>query len=165
MRKETDVQMNAECNDCDDVRTHNHWHRGSKEEDFQMQPGVDGQTSIQVFPHGDNDYCNLEMRKHCEIQTAIRTRLTHTQNKQYIVPDSMSNAKILKVLPAREFSPIVFLMSCRCDLNMCVRSLIVTDVGKTEAHHALYATRSTADALLTREMKNAANPAPEPKYS
>ena len=59
MRKETDVQMNAECNDCDDVRTHNHWHRGSKEEDFQMQQGVDGQTSIQVVPHGESNYCHL----------------------------------------------------------------------------------------------------------
>ena len=77
----------------------------------------------------------------------------------------MSNAKILKVLPARVLSPIVFLINCRCDLNTYVNSFIVTDTRKTGAHHALYATRSTADALLTRERKNAAIPAGKPKYS
>ena len=77
----------------------------------------------------------------------------------------MSNAKILKVLHAREFSPIVFLTSCQCDLHMCVSSLIVIKEGKTRAHQALYATRSTANALLTRERKNAAMPAGDPTYN
>ena len=77
----------------------------------------------------------------------------------------MSSANILKVLPAREFSPIVFLMSCRCDLNANVSYLNVTYLSQTETYHALYATRSTADALLTREKKKAVTPAPEFKYS
>ena len=84
---------------------------------------------------------------------------------QYIVPDSMSNAKILRVLLARVFSPRVFMMSCRCDLHMRVISLIVAKEGKTWAHHALYATTSTAEAVLNRERKNAAVPVPESMYS
>ena len=75
----------------------------------------------------------------------------------------MSSANILKVLPAREFSPIVFLMSCRCDLSNNVSYFDVKYLG--QVHHALYATRSTADALLIKERKKVATPAPEFKYS
>ena len=63
MRKDTDVQMNAESNDRDAVRTHNHRHWGSKEEDFQTQPGrAKLHVRIQVVPHGKNDNCHLEIQ-------------------------------------------------------------------------------------------------------
>ena len=48
---------------------------------------------------------------------------------------------------------------------MRVIFLIMTKERKTEAHHALYAMRSTADTLLTRESQTAATPVSENKNS